>query len=50
MYKYEITIDQTWSETVKVSAKSEKEAKKKAFEKWKPKKGNYKIFVDKQND
>ena len=44
--KYQVEICQIWSETVKVSAKNVTEAKLKAFEKWKAKKKNYKMWVD----
>lgn len=48
MAKYRVEINQTWSEEVIVEAKTAEEAKKKAWEKWKAKKVNYKLFVDKQ--
>lgn len=47
MAKYKIEINQTCSEEVIVNAKTTAEAKKKAWEKWKAKKSNYKLFVEK---
>lgn len=44
-YKYQVTIAQTWSEDVIVTAKTEAEAKKLAWEKWKAKKKNYTFDV-----
>jgi hypothetical protein len=46
MKKYEVEISQTWSETVKVNAKSKSEAKKLAWEKWKAQKKNYQLYVE----
>ena len=43
---YEVTIDQTWSQTYKVKAKNQAEAKKKAWERFKPKKSLFKFWVD----
>lgn len=48
MAKYKIEINQTWSEEVIVNAKTEAEAKKKAWKKWKAKKSNYNLFVEKE--
>ena len=48
MGKFRVTIAQTWSEEVIVTAKTEAEAKKKAWEKWKAKKSNYNLFVEKE--
>lgn len=39
--KYKVNINQVWSEEVIVSANNKREAKKKAWEKWKAKKINY---------
>ena len=43
MAKYKVNISQTWSEDVIVAASNIKEAKRKAFKKWKPKRSNYDI-------
>lgn len=46
MKNYKIEIAQTWSESVIVRATNEKEAKQKAWDKWKAKKTNYKLSAD----
>ena len=46
MGKFRVTIAQTWSEEVIVTAKTKAEAKKKAWDKWKAKKGNYQFEVE----
>ena len=43
--KYEVTIYQTWSETLNVEAINATEAKKLAWNKWKAKKANYGMLV-----
>jgi len=48
MAKYQVTIAQTWSEEVIVTAKTEAEAKKKAWEKWKAKKKNYILEAERE--
>lgn len=48
--KYEVTIDQTWSETVNVKANNATEAKKMAWDKWKAQKVNYKILVQRKEE
>ena len=48
MKKYKIEINQTWSEEVIVNATNKKEAKKLAWKKWKAKKSNYLLFVQKE--
>ena len=48
MARYKIEINQTWSEEVIVNAKTASEAKKKAWEKWKAKKSNYNLFIEKE--
>ena len=48
MAKYQVTIAQTWSEEVIVTAKTEAEAKKKAWEKWKAKKNNYTLEAERE--
>jgi hypothetical protein len=45
---FKIEIKQTWSEEVIVNAKNVTEAKKLAWEKWKAKKSNYNLFVEKE--
>ena len=48
MAKYLVTISQTWSETVVVTAKTSKEAKMKGWKKHNPKKMNYTIEAEKE--
>ena len=48
MAKYQVTIAQTWSEEITVTAKTEAEAKKKAWEKWKAKNKNYTFDVERE--
>ncbi len=48
MAKYQVIINQVWSEEVIVTAKTAAEAKKKAWEKWKAKKKNYTIEAEKE--
>ena len=48
MKKYEVTINQNWSEQVKVKAKNKAEAQKLAWEKWRANKKNYTFFVHEQ--
>ena len=43
---FKININQVWSETVKVKARNVNEAKRRAWDKWKPKKSNYKLNKD----
>lgn len=50
MPKYKVNIAQTWSEDVVVEARSAAEAKKKAWEKYKPKKSNFTMFQNKIED
>lgn len=45
MPKYRVTIEQVWSEEVEIFAKNSKEAKKKAWEKYKPKKRNWRFWT-----
>jgi len=48
--KYKVNIDMNFSQNIKVSAKNEKEAKKKAWEKFiakKPSKKYFSIYADK---
>lgn len=44
--KYQVTISQTWSETVVVTAKNTREAKLKAWKKYNPKKMNHSFDVE----
>lgn len=47
--EFEVTIDQTWSETVRVKARNTREANKIGWEKWKPNKKNYKFYTHKKD-
>ena len=44
--EFEVTINQKWSETYKVKAKTQSEARRKAWEKFKPKRSLYELIVD----
>jgi len=48
MAKYKVTIAQTWSETVVVTAKTAQEAKMKAWKKYNPKKMNHTLDAEKE--
>jgi hypothetical protein len=47
MPKYKVTVSQTWSETVVVTAKNAQEAKMKGWKKYNPKKMNHTINAEK---
>lgn len=47
MAKYRVTIEQTWSETIIVSAKTPQEARNKGWKKYNPKKMNYTMLAEK---
>lgn len=49
MPKYLVTISQTWSEQVVVTAKTAQEAKMKGWKKHNPKKMNYTIDAEKES-
>lgn len=48
MAKYQVNINQVWSETLTVTANNAQEAKKLAWEKWNAKKKNYTIEAEKE--
>lgn len=48
MAKFKVTISQTWSETVVVSAKTPQEARNKGWKKYNAKKMNHTIDVEKE--
>ena len=50
MKRYQVTINQNWSEEVMVSANSKAEARKKAWEKYKPKKANFSFEVESEDE
>lgn len=46
MKDFEVIIEQVYCETIKVKAKTQAEAKKKAWDKWKPKKKLHRFWID----
>ena len=48
MPKFRVTISQSFSEQVTVTAKNSQDAKMKGWKKFNPKKMNYKIYADKE--